>query len=148
MPASGSAQACAYAPPKNTGEWRANGPLGVKKSDDRYAAYGVDNGAVSWGSPHRDTIYMHSVVGHGRAIRAEYWAEPGDRTMSAVVALEGAPLDILKAGDSFPDHNGTPYVIVKASDWNKGEALVYLARADVYRKAMEEAKRQREGRGQ
>lgn len=150
MPASGSAQACAYAPPKNTyaGEWRANGPLGVKKSDDRYAAYSVDNGVVDWGSPYRETIYVHSVVGHGRAIRAEYWSEPGDRTMSVVVALEGAPLDILKVGDSFPDHNGTPYVIVEASNWNKDGALVYLARADLYRKAMEEAERQREGRGQ
>lgn len=142
MQSSRSAPTCACAPPENAadGEWRANGPLGVKKSDERYAAYSVDDSGVSWGSPYRNTIYVHSVVGHGRAIRAEYWAEPGDRTMSVVVALKGAPLDILKVGESFPDQNGTPYVIVEASGRNKDGALLYVARADVYRRAMDELK--------
>ena len=83
---------------------------------------------------------VHSIVGFGHIVDAAYWSKGGDLIAKIDVRLNGAPSDAVKVGQTIPDQDGCPYVVVEAREHGAGPFAAVEAKAvreDVYLEAMD-----------
>ena len=102
-------------------------------------------GILVWDEPETNaTGPVHSICGHDYTVDACYRSDSGSDIMAIRIRLNGAPPDIVKIGQTFPDIDGTPYVIVGRMEYDLDtlKAIdITAAREDVYLKAMEDVER-------
>ena len=102
----------------------------------------TDRGELEWDIPDTNPTAgpFHSICGHDHTIDALYMTDSGSDIMRIVIRLNGASPDIVQVGQTFPDVDGSPYIIVEK--WNRRDddfeaVVVTAAREDVHLKAME-----------
>lgn len=107
----------------------------------------TDRGEIAWDKPQRNSSApVHSICGYGHTVTASYWSDSGAESMSVELRLNGASPDIVKIGQTFPDQDGSPYVIVDRREHGKdtfAAVTVTVVREDVHAKAMEDMERAR-----
>ena len=102
-------------------------------------------GDLVWDRPEKNaTAPVHSICGYDYTVDACYCSDPGSELIAIRIRLNGAPPDIVKIGQTFPDVDGAPYVIVGRMEYDLDTLKavdIVAAREDVHLKAMEDMER-------